>query len=40
MKENKELERSDLVISRDREVDCDTGQVIIVYIEPWFDVDK
>ena len=40
MKENKELERSDLVISRDMEVDCDTGQEIIVYIEPWFDVDK
>ncbi len=40
MKENKELERSDIAIDRDMEVDCDIGQEITVYIETWFDVDK
>ncbi len=40
MKENKELERSDLVIDHDMEVDCDIGQQITVYIETWFDVDE
>lgn len=40
MKENKELERSDLVIDRDMEVDCDIGQQITAYIETWFDVDE
>lgn len=40
MKENNELERSDIVIDRDMEVDCDIGQEITVYIEAWFDVDK
>ena len=40
MKENKELEHSDLVLDREMEVDCDIGQEITVYIETWFDVDK
>lgn len=40
MKENNELERADLAIDRDMEVDCDIGQEITVYIETWFDVDK
>ena len=39
MTQNMELERSDLAIDRDMEVDCDTGEQIIVYIESWFDVD-
>ena len=40
MKENKELERADLAIDRDMEVDCDIGKQITVYIETWFDTDK
>ncbi len=38
MKENLELERSDMEIDREMEVDCDVGQQITVYIETWFDV--
>lgn len=34
------MERSDIAIDRDIEVDCDIGQEITVYIETWFDVDK
>lgn len=37
MKENLELERSDMVIDRDLETD---GQQIAAYIETLFDVDK
>ena len=40
MKENKELERSDLVVERDMDVDCEDGQEITVYLETWFDTDK
>ena len=40
MKENMELERGDIAIGRDMEVDCDIGQEITAYIETWFDVDK
>ena len=40
MKQNNELERADLVIDPDMEVDCDIGQQITCYIETWFDVDK
>lgn len=40
MKENKELERCDIAIDREMDVDCDIGQEITVYIETWFDVDK
>ncbi len=32
MKENKELERGDLAIDREMEVDCDTVQEITVYV--------
>ena len=34
------MERDDIAIDRDIEVDCDIGQEITVYIETWFDVDK
>lgn len=40
MKENKELERDDLCVHADMEVDCDIGQEITVYFESWFDVDR
>ena len=40
MKENNELERSNIAIDSDMEVDCDIGQEITAYIETWFDVDK
>lgn len=40
MKENNELERADIAIDRDMEVDCDIGQEITAYIETWFDVEK
>ena len=40
MKVNTELERKDMVIDRDMEVDCDEGTQITAYIETWFDVDK
>lgn len=40
MKENKKLERSDIAIDREMEVDCDIGREITAYIETWFDVDK
>ena len=39
MKENNELERNDIAIDNDMEVDCDIGQQITCYIETWFDVD-
>ena len=40
MKENLELERKDIRIDRDMEVDEDTGREITAYVETWFDVDK
>ena len=40
MKENNELERTDIAVDSDIEVDCDIGQKITAYIETWFDVDK
>lgn len=40
MKENKELERDDLCVDADMDVDCDIGREITVYFESWFDVDK
>lgn len=40
MKENNELERADIAVDREMEVDCYIGQEITVYIETWFDVDK
>ena len=40
MKANNELERSDIAVDRDMEVDCDIGHQITCYLETWFDVDK
>ena len=40
MKENMELERGDIAIDRDMEVDSDIGQEILAYVETWFDADK
>lgn len=40
MRDNNELERSDIVVSRDMDIDCDIGQEITAYLETWFDVDK
>lgn len=40
MKENNELERSDIAIDNDMQLDCDIRQEILVYLETWFDVDK
>lgn len=40
MKENNELERKDIVVDRDMEVDGEIGQEITAYLETWFDVDK
>ena len=40
MKDNLELERGDIAIDREMDMDCDIGQEITVYIETWFDVDK
>ena len=40
MTENKELERRDIVIDREMEVDDDTPHQINFYIETWFDVDR
>lgn len=39
MKENKELERSDIEVDSDMDV-SDDGQTITTYLETWFDVDK
>lgn len=40
MKENNELEKDDIRIDADMEVDCDIGQEITCCFETWFDVDK
>ena len=40
MKENGELERKDICIDTELDVEYDNNQVINVYIETWFDVDK
>lgn len=40
MKENNELESTDIAIDNEMEVDCDIGQEITAYIETWFDVDR
>lgn len=40
MNEKNELERGDIAIDRDMDVDCDDATQITVYIETWFDVDK
>lgn len=40
MTENNELERCDIAVDREMEVDCDIGQEITAYLEIWFDVDR
>ena len=40
MKDNLELERHNLAVDREMEVDEDIGQEITAYLEIWFDVDK
>ncbi len=40
MKENNELERLDIRVGDDMQVDCDIGQEITAYLETWFDVDR
>lgn len=39
MKENNELERNDIMIGSDLEVDTEK-EIITAYIETWFDVDR
>ena len=40
MKDNMELERKDLAVDADMQVDEDIGHEILAYLETWFDVDK
>lgn len=40
MKDDMALERHDIAIDREMEVDCDIGHEITAYIETWFDVEK
>ena len=40
MKKNNELERTDIAIDRDMDVDCENATEITAYLETWFDVDK
>ena len=40
MKENNELERKDIEVDRDMEVDCENATEITAYLETWFDADK
>ena len=40
MTENNELERKDIVVDRDMDVDCENETEITAYLETWFDVDK
>jgi len=40
MKENTELERGDIRVHHDMEVDCDIGQQITAYLEIWFDTSR
>ena len=40
MTENNELERKDVVVDRDMDVDCENATEITAYLETWFDVDK
>ena len=37
---NNELERKDIVVDRDMDVDCENETEITAYLETWFDVDK
>lgn len=40
MTENNELERKDIIVDRDMDVDCENVTEITAYLETWFDVDK
>ena len=40
MKENLELERSDIRVDREMEIDPDNSFHLYVYLETWFDVLK
>ena len=40
MTKNNELERKDIVVDRDMDVDCENAPEITAYLETWFDVDK
>ena len=40
MKKNNELEKQDLAVDPDIQLDCDIGQELLVYLETWFDVDR
>lgn len=40
MTKNNELERKDIVVDRDMDVDCENATEITAYLETWFDVDK
>lgn len=40
MRENNELERTDIAIDRDILLDDQNNQQLVAYIETWFDVDK
>lgn len=40
MTEKNELERKDIVVDRDMDVDCENATEITAYLETWFDVDK
>ena len=40
MKENLELERDDMYVDRDIQVDDENGQQIVAYLETLFDVNK
>lgn len=40
MKENNELERKDIEVDRDMDVDCENATEITAYLETWFDADK
>ena len=40
MTKNNELERKEIVVDRDMDVDCENATEITAYLETWFDVDK
>ena len=40
MKENNELQASDIVVDRELQIDDDNPSVINAYLETWFDVDE
>lgn len=40
MKENGELTREDILVESDMEVSDDNENMIVAYVEAWFDVDR